>query len=132
MFRQSGVTNLVTWRVWAQQELGVPFLKRKGKMLAGTFVEEHDLDALIRLTTFCREQNFGRRMATVDSVPLFYDQAVSAGWFLEDEHADSELQMLVDTALYEEEDPKWVRRLLSAKGEARRLVYENWRLERAI
>ena len=132
MLRQTDVINLVTWRAWAQEQLGVPFLRRKGKMQAGVFVEEHGLDMLMRLTLFCKEHNFGRSMHTVDSVPLFYDQAVQAGWFREEQRDDSDLQMLVDSALYEEEDPKWVRRLLSASGEARRLVYENWRVERAV
>jgi hypothetical protein len=132
LFRQRDVTNLVSWRAWAQQELGTPFLRRKGKMRAGEFVEEHDLPTLVRLTLFCKEHNFGRAMKTVDSVPLFYEQAVQAGWFYELNRSDSELQLLVDSAIYEEDDPVWVRRLLSATGEARKLVYDNWRTQRAV
>ena len=132
MLRQTDVTNLITWRTWAQQQLGTPFIRRKGRMKAGEFVEEHGLESLIRLTNYCKEHNFGRGMGTVDSVPLFYEQAVNSGWYREEERDDSDLQMLVDTAIYQEEDPVWLRRLLSASGEARRLVYENWRLERAV
>ena len=130
MLRQTDITNVVSWRTWAQQELGVGHIRRSGRTNAADFVDQHGLNALIRLTHFCKANGYGRRMRTVDSVPLFFDRAQDAGWFADRE--PDELQVKIDTAIYVEDDEGWVRRLLSARGGEKRSVYEQWERERGI
>jgi hypothetical protein len=101
-------------------------------MKATEFIQSHDIDTLVRLTEFCKGRNFGRAMKTVDAVPMFYEQAVEAGWFREDDRSDADLQQKIDTALYLETDEEWKRKLISARGEARRIVYENWEKHRGV
>ena len=108
------------------------WFRRTGRTNASVFVEEHGLPALVRLTQFCKNKGYGRKMRTVDSVPLFYEQAQEAGWFNEEQRDDSDLQCRIDSALYVETDEGWIRRLLSARGEARRLVIEMWEQERGL
>ena len=132
MLRQYEVSSIPTWRNWAQQELGVGWIRRAGRTNASEFVELHGLNALIRLTQFCKDKGYGKKMRTLDSVPLFYEQAQDAGWFNEEEREDADLEVKINTALYSEDDPDWIQRLVSARGEARRLVYEGWERERGV
>ena len=121
MLRESDVVGTKSWQAWARQELGVPTVKRRGPTAAGVFISEHGIDALMRLTEYCKENAIGRRIAHVDSVPLYYDKAVAAGWF----RTDDDLRTKIDSAIYEELDPEWVRRLMSSGGDARS-VYQEW------
>lgn len=120
MLRESDVVGTKSWQAWAKQELGVPTVQRKGPTAAGLFIADHGIEALIRLTEYCKAHSIGRRISHVDSVPLYYDKAVNAGWF--DDNDD--LRTKIDSAIYEESDPVWVRRLMSANGDAS--VYQEW------
>jgi len=120
------VKNITTWRTWAQQQLGVPHIIRKGATNATDFQKEHGLESLMRLTDWVKQSGTHKKIRTVDSVPFYYEKAVEAGWYKTTE----DLDLLIDSALYDESDEMWVRHLLTAKTNEDKEAYKIWEVAR--
>lgn len=93
--------ELQRW-AWADLAAAVDYMKHRG-------IKAKSIDFVFYHVDEARRNGFRPRAATTSA---------------------EELQEAVAQAIYMEEDQQWVRRLLSAKGNALRKVYDLWEAER--
>ena len=126
------VNSIYTFASYACQELGIPFPSKKDLATSGKLVEElFQLYPAMSWQSLCDLVEWGRkkkkRFATIFQLINSYRWAYSDGYLDEiDSNSSASLEEKIEQALASETDPEWRRRLLTARGPSRKVVYAAW------
>lgn len=135
------VVDAKSFATYCQQRMGVPYptvknmatLKRRSKEVFATYPDA-TWQTFVRTLDWCMSHH--RRFAETYSIVAFVKYAWRDGYLPELDPkvpVDEYLEHQIESILKQETDADWRYRLMASTGvEARRRVYNAWRIERGV